>query len=194
MGGNRVAPPRWFFNLFVTFLVSGLWHGAAWTYVIWGGLNGIYLIVGVLKDRWQARRGAVGATRPWRLARWQSVLMTFALTCFAWIFFRAESLGDAWLIVTRLPSGLAELPSQLGDRAFIRQYIMLGQGREDVLVVALALALLFAVELWQQRESVRERVATWHPVARYALYYAAIAGILLFGAFNQSQSFIYFQF
>jgi D-alanyl-lipoteichoic acid acyltransferase DltB (MBOAT superfamily) len=195
MGGNRVAPPRWFFNLFITFLVSGLWHGAAWTFVIWGGLNGIYLIVGVLKDKWLASRRPQGsAVQPGFLARWRAVLLTFTLTCIAWVFFRAESLSDALLILRRLPVGLAELPTQLGDRGFIRQYIMLGQGREDVLVAAAALAVLFVVELWQQREPVRQKVATWPPVARYALYYAAVVGILLFGAFNQSQSFIYFQF
>ena len=195
MGGNRVSPPRWYFNLFITFLVSGLWHGAAWTFVIWGGLNGVYLIVGVLKDRWldSWRKGSPGRS-PGFFERWRAVLVTFALTCVAWVFFRAESLSDAWLILRKLPTGLGALPSQLADRGFIRQYLMLGQGREDVVVVTLALVVLFGVEVWQQRESVRGRVAGWPPVVRYALYYGAVAAILLFGAFNQSQNFIYFQF
>jgi len=48
LGGSRVSRPRWYFNLFFTFLISGLWHGANWTYVVWGGLNGLYLIMETL--------------------------------------------------------------------------------------------------------------------------------------------------
>lgn len=196
LGGNRVSRLRWYFNLFITFLVSGLWHGAAWTYVIWGGLNGLYLIAGVLKDQLCAavgfrasREGAVGP-----VVRVRKIVVTFALTCVAWVFFRANSFDAAMLILRRFGDGLGDLPHRVTDHVFIRQFVMLGQGREDVVVAMGALLLLFAVEVWQQHEGIRGRIGAWPRPVRYALYYGAVSAILLFGAFNRSQSFIYFQF
>lgn len=103
LGGNQVSLPRWCFNIMVTFLVSGLWHGAAWTYVIWGGLHGFYMVCSRLtasaRRAWLETTGLVERPillRPFRLA-W-----TFALTSFAWIFFRATSLAAALHVAAHL--------------------------------------------------------------------------------------------
>src|SRR5205814_1019080 len=101
LGGNRAAKPRWYFNLFVTFLLSGLWHGANWTFVIWGALNGFYLISSIATQNLRSRVAAIAgfASHPRAYALWK-VAATFALTCFAWIFFRAGSLHDAGHIIS----------------------------------------------------------------------------------------------
>ena len=94
LGGNRVSYPRWQANLLITFLLSGLWHGASWTFVIWGGLNGLYLVT----SNWTA-----AARR--RLVRWlrldrvpvihaaMQVTFVFLIVCVAWVFFRASSIA-----------------------------------------------------------------------------------------------------
>ena len=103
LGGNRVPRPRWVFNLFLTFLISGLWHGAAWTYVIWGALHGAYLVLSILTEPLWIRLSAL--TRLDRFPRLKfalAALTTFALVTFAWIFFRAASLADALYIVRHI--------------------------------------------------------------------------------------------
>ena len=102
LGGSRVSPWRRDLNILIVFLVSGLWHGAAWTFVIWGALHGVYLILErrsvALRDRvakalrldHPAVRGTIGT------------LTTIALVTFAWIFFYARSLPDAWLMIRNM--------------------------------------------------------------------------------------------
>ena len=103
LGGNRKGKARRYLNLFIVFLVSGLWHGANWTFVLWGALHGIYQIVGHLtlphREKLLAKCGipphskAVGALR---------TLSTFLLVDFAWLFFRARTVSEAFLLLTRL--------------------------------------------------------------------------------------------
>lgn len=103
LGGSRVKPIRWAANVMVVFLLSGLWHGAALNFVVWGGLHGAYQIIGKLKDGALKRLERRGV----RLARgaWTDTVkraITFALVCFAWIFFRGNSLSDCGMLITKL--------------------------------------------------------------------------------------------
>ncbi|MBU0755092.1 MAG: MBOAT family protein, partial [Planctomycetes bacterium] len=106
LGGNRVSKGRWYFNLAVVFLVSGLWHGANWTFVVWGALHGTYLITAILTQKMRARTAAlVRIERTPFLHKLFNTGWCFVLVCFSWIFFRADSMGDAWRVVTHLGSG-----------------------------------------------------------------------------------------
>jgi len=100
LGGNRKGEGRTYLNLMATMLLGGLWHGAAWSFVIWGGLQGLWLAVG----RFRREHGlAQEATRG--LALWRQRILTFQLVCFAWIFFRSGSengLATAWAVIKRL--------------------------------------------------------------------------------------------
>jgi alginate O-acetyltransferase complex protein AlgI len=87
-----------YFNLFLTMAIGGLWHGAAWTFVMWGALHGLGLVVVRL---WQTKTGTAKATGAWRYV---SIFATFQFVCFAWIFFRASSFGNAMLILSRIGS------------------------------------------------------------------------------------------
>lgn len=195
LGGNRVSRPRWYFNLFFTFLVSGLWHGANWTYVVWGALNGLYLILELVWQPLVRRvservRGSIWHG-PWRGAQ---VLWTFGLVCFAWIFFRANSLTDAVYVAGHLFDGVGSLPADLRSVAFLKLNVVLQRDKWEFVVALLALVVLLAVQWVQRRYSVRDllgRQATW---VRWGFYYAVVIAILFFGAFNESQQFIYFQF
>jgi alginate O-acetyltransferase complex protein AlgI len=89
LGGNRRGRWRRYVNIMLTMLIGGLWHGANWTFLAWGGLHGLYLL---LNHAWQGLRGS---RRPTRLGRWAGRLLTFAAVIVAWVFFRAESFGAA---------------------------------------------------------------------------------------------------
>jgi D-alanyl-lipoteichoic acid acyltransferase DltB (MBOAT superfamily) len=103
LGGNRCSKARHLFNIMVVFLVSGLWHGAAWTFVIWGAIHGIYQIVGTLT--WKKRNAllkSVGLSEKSVGIVWLRRFNTFVLACFAWLFFRANSFSDALTLLKKL--------------------------------------------------------------------------------------------
>lgn len=182
LGGNRVPIPRWYFNLFFTFLISGLWHGANWTFIIWGALHGTYLVSSLLTERIRAKIvSAAALDQTPRLHRLTQTFVTFALVSFAWIFFRANTLSDAYYISTHLLSFDA---SHLGQ---------LGLSREDWLVVLLAIVVMEIVHLKQRHRGIREQLAYKPAWIRWAAYYALMLACLIFGVFTASQ-FIYFQF
>ncbi len=185
LGGNRVVKWRWYYNLMVVFLVSGLWHGADWTYVIWGGLHGTYSILAIMFAPLLVRfTKGIGLDALPKAKRWLNIFITVQLVSFAWIFFRAHTISDAFTMVHRL----ASTPWSLGD---LRQlYADLPRSMLDVTVV---LTLLFMVidpvhDAWAKREK-----PVPEGLAGTALYAALLVGILLFGYFG-STSFIYFQF
>ncbi len=103
LGGNRVKVPRMYLNLFIVFLVSGLWHGASWTFIIWGALNGFYVVFGLFSKPLRNKiNNWTGLSKlPWLLVTTQ-ILSTFLLTCFARIFFRSTSVSDAFVVVKKV--------------------------------------------------------------------------------------------
>jgi len=111
LGGNRRGPARTYVNLVLTMLIGGLWHGPSWTFVVWGGLHGAYLI----GERLVGAALPAGAWRESSLVRAGTTVLTFALVCLAWVFFRAASFDEAGRIVRALvgltPGGATrELP------------------------------------------------------------------------------------
>ena len=172
LGGNRTSKPRQAFNIAVVFLLSGLWHGANWTFVIWGALHGFfYLCYAFLLPR-----GAQGdENAPW-FPRVVRTLITFHLVCFAWIFFRATSLSDAWMVIVKISSALfSALPSQ-------------------VPVALLLLAAALCLFEWVNRRYAHAfAVERWKPAARWSFYYAMV--LIIIGYANLHYvPFIYFDF
>ena len=108
LGGNRGGTLLTYRNLMLTMLIGGLWHGAGWTFVVWGGIHGGALVV---ERWWRSRPGFV--ERPWTRGRraWHR-FVTFQVVCFAWIFFRSDSFADAWDLIVRLFTAWGE-PSPL---------------------------------------------------------------------------------
>jgi alginate O-acetyltransferase complex protein AlgI len=194
LGGNRVSVPRWCFNLFFTFLVSGLWHGANWTFVLWGALNGTYLMAEILFQRGLGDK-PTPSRKWWEPIRTASkIVLTFSLVCFAWIFFRANTVTDAFYIVSHLGTGLAAVPYQLNNLAFIKMNILFGRDKFEFVFAVIALCLMIGIQILQIRFDVRELIRKQPQWLRWSVYYVTLVIVLFFGAFNESQQFIYFQF
>lgn len=97
LGGNRKGKVRNYVNLMLTMVIGGLWHGAAWTFVVWGALHGLALCAHRLWSAWRAKSGTVGESRVYTAL---SILLTFCFVSFCWVFFRADSFGTAMQILT----------------------------------------------------------------------------------------------
>jgi alginate O-acetyltransferase complex protein AlgI len=174
LGGNRKGKVRGVINKMIVFVVSGLWHGANWTYVIWGALHGTYLIVE------QATKSAAPPPERGLARRAVSWVSTFALVCLAWVFFRADNVSDSFQIIGRMLTLARVSPGQ-------------GAGALDGRVAFLALApLVMALEGYDRRRGLFDRIAKLPALSRYAFYVVLIYGTILFR--GVSAQFIYFQF
>jgi len=187
LGGNRVSKRRHVVNLLITFGLSGLWHGANWTYVLWGLLNGMYLVVGWLTKDWRDRLfGVIGLHEHTFARRTIMLLTTFLLTCVAWIVFRARNMGDAAYVFTHLASGWDfhwDFHKIATEQFLLRQ-----------LPVAIAAILVLEIgQLWNGVVSVPSFVGKLPMAGRWALYAGFVITVLMFGVYKQMQ-FIYFQF
>jgi D-alanyl-lipoteichoic acid acyltransferase DltB (MBOAT superfamily) len=190
LGGNRVSTARWCRNIAVVFVLSGLWHGANWTFVIWGALHGFYLIAGRLTIAVRERfAGAIGLARHPSLRKALGVVLTFQLVSFAWLFFRATSLSNARALLARFghaPFFDAPNMAELG-----RLVSMSHDGY--VLAAAMLIALLIAVEFAASRAGAAARWARVPVWLRWPAYDALILLMLWMGDLG-ARSFIYFQF
>jgi len=183
LGGNREGEPRLARNLLLTFLISGLWHGAAWTFVFWGALHGLFLICGRFCEApRRALRKVLGLEKSPALQRFWGIFVTFHLVLFGWVFFRAGSFGDALSILQRIvaaPLDAASLPQPAG---------IFGLG------VALAgIVLLLVHEIASGDAPFAERLLRAPRSWRLVWTGACALLILWFGVFNSSE-FLYFQF
>ena len=193
LGGNRVAIPRWYFNLFITFVISGLWHGANWTFIIWGALHGSYLISGMLTGNFRKKVIEFsGLGRFPTIHKYIQMVFTFSLVCFAWIFFRAADLNSALYIVTNIFSGIGNVSLMFTpDRSHL---LYLDKNLFDFSIAIALIISLKLIELIQRKGSFIGMLNKRSVVLRWFLYYILIIIILLFGQFDITQQFIYFQF
>jgi D-alanyl-lipoteichoic acid acyltransferase DltB (MBOAT superfamily) len=201
LGGNRLGESRRYQNLLVTMLLGGLWHGAAWNFVIWGGLHGIYLCINHL---WRAWRGDDGQAS--MLAKGLSWTVTFFAVVIAWVFFRAKTATAAWQMLGSLfgfeagssayasPGILRvmDLPILVGE-----QSLLLIGGCTVALALAIALSLPNVPQLFRYREYRRApeqgAFVRWRPNGAWAAFTALAFAISLFGMWQRLE-FLYFQF
>jgi alginate O-acetyltransferase complex protein AlgI len=189
LGGGRAGPVRRYLNLMLVFIASGLWHaglgyGVGWTFLVWGALNGAYQWAGVATRAFWSRVGErlprISQSVPLLALR---VLLTFHLIAITWVFFRARSLGDAWLILKKIALNLIEIPTLLSRFPFTADHY-----------TAFALiAFLIGVEIVDERRSIFQRLAAAPVVVRWGLWYLAILALLILGRW-QAREFIYMQF
>jgi alginate O-acetyltransferase complex protein AlgI len=209
LGGNRKGKIRRKINLLITFLISGLWHGAAWHFVVWGALHGVYQIIGRSTAQFRNTIGQkIGLPEESRLRKAIQICITFALVCFAWVFFRANTISDAFLIMTKLTKLPAELSryvnglSQNGIIGTMRIAFLMGNDTSDVILdfslTKMGLSFIFITILLINDILVRNKpdekiLKQKSLVLRWVGYYALILMILLSWNAGSSQ-FIYFTF
>ena len=191
LGGNRVSPLRRCGNLLVVFLLSGLWHGAAMTYVLWGLLHGLYQVVGIAtRDCKRRALSRLHIAESNRVLRFLRVACTFVLVTLAWVLFRANTLPDAGIVFARIFT-LARGADSLKD-----QILALGLSQKNCIMVAAAVLCLVLTDLFCRGKATEARINR-SLFARYAVLFLLIAATLIFGAYGENvdpQQFVYFQF
>ncbi|MFM7272119.1 MAG: MBOAT family O-acyltransferase, partial [Actinomycetes bacterium] len=176
LGGNRGSFAKTQRNLFLTMLLGGLWHGAAWTFVVWGALHGTALAVHRALGAYEAR-GRPPVPRVRDIPR---ILGTFTFVTALWVFFRAATLGDAIAYFRNMATG-----GLLGADP--------GPWKADLLLVGSIAALVLTMDLIDRRRAVLRPLTRWSPGVQGALLAAAAIGILVWAG-QPPTPFIYFQF
>lgn len=189
LGGNRVAIMRWRFNILLTFLVSGIWHGANWTFFVWGALHGgYYLFSGATRAVREKIARSIGLAQRPAAHQIFRIMITFSLVCFAWIFFRAKDLGDAWYIVSHLFIGW--------DQALnfgIEGKDILGLTFKEFIFAVLLILFLVWVNVVEQKENIRVILGKSPLLVRWGVYVTTVLVIMNLGV-AVPIPFIYFQF
>jgi D-alanyl-lipoteichoic acid acyltransferase DltB (MBOAT superfamily) len=184
LGGSRVSISRWYINIMIVFVVSGLWHGANWTFVIWGALHGTYMILSFVLGRYLSKiLPHPESPLPAFLFQLTNILVTFLLVNFAWIFFRANSLADAFYIITHLFVDFT-LDLSFG----------VGFGKTTAIITILCIIFMESVDLIHRNKWLNFDFSVQPVWMRWSFYYVVIMFIMLFGNMDTTAQFIYFQF
>lgn len=192
LGGNRIPDWRRYLNLFIIFLISGLWHGASWTFVIWGALHGFYLVFFMITKSLRSRISEIiGLNKSPFINNFFNISLTFSLVSFAGIFFRANSISDAFYIVNKSISDVFSVLANPFQRLPLD--LDLGLSKLDLLIGMLAILVMEIVHVMQYKYKVRAWIRSKPWYVRWTIYYIAALSILLFGI-SQNNQFIYFQF
>ena len=173
LGGNRKGKARQHLNLMITMLLGGLWHGASWNFVFWGGLHGLALVF----DKFWLRLKLA----EYKVMRWLGVFVTFHFVCFTWIFFRARSFAIAWQIVDRIFTAF--------DAYIIKLWFV--EYRITAILIILGFLAHWQPDSWELRYT---RILARVPIVIQSLALALVIWILFQARSADIQPFIYFQF
>lgn len=193
LGGGRKGKCRKYINKMIVFLVSGLWHGASWTYIIWGGLNGLYQIIGeVLMPVRDKICKKLCVNRKLFGTRCIQIIVTFCLIDFAWIFFRAETLQEAFEVIKSIIT-----VKNIGI-LFDGSLYELGLERFDFEIMVVAIGVLMICDCYKRKEIViRKKILEQDVWFRWLLIVGSFWIILMLGLYGTEYDvgqFIYFQF
>ncbi|MDD7795333.1 MBOAT family O-acyltransferase [Clostridium sp. 'White wine YQ'] len=191
LGGNRRGKLRTYINIMIVFLLSGLWHGAAINFIIWGALHGTYQVLGDMFKPMKIKLTSICKVRTEVFSyKLLQVLVTFALVNFAWIFFRASSFNAAKIMIRNM---ICFNPWMLSADSISK----LGIDSKDFLISILGIAIVLIINVMQAKGSLRVKLAEQNTVFRWAVYFSCIIFILIFGVYGEGynpQQFIYSQF
>lgn len=194
LGGNRCSTIKRYFNIMITFLVSGLWHGASWSFVVWGGLHGFYQIVGDIlkpwKEKFNVRFQVKTKSFSYKIGR---ILITFILVDFAWIFFRMNSLRYSLEFIFRIFTQWN--PWALFDQSLYN----LGLNQSEIHILFVALMTMFFIDLIRYKRNTTldiflEKQCLWF---RWITIFFMLFFIIIYGVYGpnfDAKQFIYFQF
>lgn len=193
LGGNRKGLVRKYENIIIVFLVSGLWHGAQWTYVIWGGLNGLFQVIGSILTPLRKKIANLLHVKEESVGhQTYKTFVTFAFIDFTWIFFRAECVHDALHMVKSILT--VYNPWIFLDDSIYK--LGLSQKQFHILVFSIAI-LLVADWLKYKKVNILDKILEQNIWFRWPVYIVGILFVLIFGIWGNAydtQSFVYFQF
>ena len=190
LGGNRKGEARTYFNLFAVFLISGLWHGAAMTFLIWGAIHGLIIMLEkALSPLRTYAYNTLSVNRDSFSNKLVFAGITFFIVCISWVFFRANSLKDAFSILT----------NSLVDNYECLYYgglFKLGLDEAEFWVAIAAIAVLLLFDLFHKKKAAIKWLSSQNMVFRYFVYVCIVFVILIFGVYGDMAptEFIYFQF
>ncbi len=187
LGGSRGSELKTIRNLLLTFILSGLWHGANWTFVIWGGLNGLYLILARWKDHFFP-----SIQKPNFFSSLIGSLVTFVLICFSWIFFRAETVAEGWYILTHMFSGWTIGIQTFFSFEFLSKNVFLGQTDTQFFVAIFGVLFVLVYEYFVLKKTWAVKIfSNRFAQAVFSVFLVLLTLSLWEGKGGQ---FIYFQF
>ncbi len=195
LGGSRVPIIRQGGNILLVFVLSGLWHGASWTFITWGTIHGFYMLVALFLEKTGLTKN-VSLPFSLKMVKVFKVMFTFALVSFAWIFFRANTFSDAFYIITHSFSGLGSISYALLDFNFYPVYLYIfkqgdGLGLSITGMIAVFTAFIF-LEIYEYL-SHKQKLESFPTYIKWALYIGFLLFIMNF-EFVSRAPFIYFQF
>ena len=204
IGGKRVVRWRWYYNLLITFLLSGVWHGANWTFLCWGLLHGVFFIVSDLNKMIKTKLHSVISFDHFKnimnnnfslfLRKLISRCFVFSIVCCAWVLFRSDSLTTSWFILEKsfssifqlnlesFLSGLNQLCSDIGG----------GYSKREIVFLIVGILIMNAGDHFTQ--SGMKIMSSYPTFLRSLVYSLLLMIILIFGMFKTQSAFIYFQF
>lgn len=191
LGGSRVALPRIYFNLLATFLVSGIWHGSTWNFVIWGLLHGLFQCAG---------RATKGFWEKAKLPPFVRIIITFCLVSFAWVFFRAATLNEALTIIKgfgKIPQDLANflpMTKSLGLKEALKTTLSIDGSFMSMLNRCAALLIFLCISYSTRKTNGLEMIKAKPAAIRWILYYAFAVVIIFFYNTGFVSNFIYSNF
>ncbi len=190
LGGNRVPVSRWYLNLFIVFLISGLWHGANETFIIWGCLHGFYMVFGSATKN---SRAAISKKLGLHQFPQLQIVATFLLVSFAWIFFRSNDLSTALYITGKIFFGFPMICFSIFHLNLSIDYIF-GVSDFDLLLSLILIVFVMVVSYYQEKIGLSGFFKKRSLLVRWSIYYTAIIIIVCLGVYESTKPFIYFQF
>lgn len=184
----------------LTMFIAGIWHGAKWTFICWGSLIGVYLTVSFITKN--LRKKTVRILRLKKIPvvhKVISIVITFSLVCFAWIFFRANSLNDAVFIIKNLHTGLLDYAKTIlsfplkGNFGDVLKPLYLGFNSMEFFLSVISICVLFTINFIQRKTSIRSVIISKPLLLRWIIYLSFLIILLIYGRFENRQ-FIYMQF
>jgi alginate O-acetyltransferase complex protein AlgI len=200
MGGNRVKAFRRYFNIMIVFLISGLWHGANWTYILFGALNGFYMVFAIVTKK---IRDSINDKIPLFKLPFLSIITTFSLFTFALILFRAENISSAFYIAKNIFTGIPDVVHSIFNHPIISRIgnstvalpkaVLTGKEISDMALGFSLILLLEGIHILQNRTDLKSFLLKMPVYYRWTIYFIAFYIIFFLGVFDHTQ-FIYFQF
>ncbi|MFO0434591.1 MAG: MBOAT family O-acyltransferase, partial [Sphingobacteriaceae bacterium] len=200
LGGNRVSKLKWYRNIMIIFLISGFWHGANWTFIIWGALHGFYLIVGIESRSIRERIfNFLRITNTYLYPIIQRSTVFFLVTT-AWVFFRSRSISDAFFMIEQSLKGIPEFVTSIITNPSVETFeslflnLSIRTNYIEVIILVSSLLILELVHFKKNKFNWFEKIESYPVWCKWSIYTSLILFVMCFGMFHNESEFIYFQF